>query len=122
LTNEAKEAIWIKQMLIELERSSNIPLIFCDNKSSISLATNPNFHSRSKHIDIRHHFIREKIQNKDLIVQFIESQDMTADILTKGLPFSKHYKCIRDMNMDANTNLREDVETNESSNICCYLI
>ncbi len=66
LTNAAKEAIWIKQMLIELKRFSKTPIFYCDNKSSISLTKNPEFHSRSKHIDIRHHFIREKIQNNEL--------------------------------------------------------
>ncbi len=121
LTNAAKEAIWIKQMLNELNRITSTPIIFCDNKSSISLASNPDFHSRSKHIDIRHHFIREKIKNKEILIKFIESESMTADILTKGLPFNKHYKYITGMNIDTNTNLREDVETNNTAYSCCYV-
>ncbi len=64
--------------------------IFCDNKSSICLAKNPEYHARSKHIDIRHHFIRNMIENKEFIVKHKKTNDMVADILTKGLPKVKH--------------------------------
>ena len=66
LTNAAKEAIWYQQMFIELNNNckniaviGNEIILYCDNKSTICLAKNPEYHSRSKHIDIRHHFIRE---------------------------------------------------------------
>ena len=51
---------------------------------------NPEFHARSKHIDIRYHFIREKLKEKEFIIKFLESKDMIADVLTKGLPRIKH--------------------------------
>ena len=60
LANVAKEELWLKNILIELGRSPKQTIIFCDNKSSICLAKNPEQHARSKHIDIRYHFIREK--------------------------------------------------------------
>ena len=94
LSNAAKEGLWLKNILIELGRSPKQTIIFCDNKSSICLAKNPEQHAKSKQLDIRYHFIREKIDNGEFSVDHIASEDMVADILTKGLPKIKHYKCI----------------------------
>ncbi len=99
LTNAAKEMIWYKQMLKELNRTCQENVIFCDNKSTICLAKNPEYHARSKHIDIRHHFIREKIETGEIKIEFKASETMSADILTKGLPKIKHYKCMELMNI-----------------------
>ena len=60
---------------------------------------NPEMLARSKPIDIRHHFIREKIENKDFLVDYKPSDKMVADILTKGLPKLKHYKCLEILNL-----------------------
>ena len=90
LTYAVKELLWIKQILYELNRKVELPIIYCDNKSSICLAMNPEFHARSKHIDIIYHFIREKLKEKEFIIKFLESKDMLADVLTKGLPRIKH--------------------------------
>ncbi|GJX12186.1 hypothetical protein Tco_0202045 [Tanacetum coccineum] len=62
---------------------NNIPL-YCDNKSSIALCYNNVHHSRSKHIDIRHHFIREQVENKVVELYFVETNYQLADILTKA--------------------------------------
>jgi hypothetical protein len=62
ISNAAKEALWLKHILVDLGRVPRETLIYCDNKSAICLAKNPEMHARSKHIDIRHHFIREKIE------------------------------------------------------------
>ncbi|GKF56507.1 hypothetical protein Tco_0166847 [Tanacetum coccineum] len=61
-------------------------LMYCDNKSSIALCCNNVQHSRSKHIDIRHHFIREQVENKVVELYFVETNYQLADILTKALP------------------------------------
>jgi hypothetical protein len=94
LANAAKEALWLKSILIELDRAPKETKIYCDNMSTIALAKNPEMHSRSKHIEIRHHFLREKIQKLEFEVEHLSTQDMVADILTKGLAKMKHYKCI----------------------------
>ena len=62
------------------------------------------------------------MQNNELTVQYIESNKMPADVLTKGLSLNKHYNCIKDMNMDTNSNLRENVENNDNVKICCCYI
>ena len=68
--------------------------MYCDNKSTICLSKNPEFHSRTKHIDIRYHFIKEKITEKIIKIEYIPTDQMLADILTKALPRIKHYKAL----------------------------
>ena len=64
------------------------PLLICnDNQSAIALVKNPQKHSRTKHIDIRHHFIREHYQSGDITLDHVESERNVADIFTK--PASK---------------------------------
>lgn len=60
-------------------------LIYIDNKSTIDLAKNSVFHGRSKHIDIRYHFIRECIERGKAVVKHINSENQKADLLTKAL-------------------------------------
>eukprot|EP00965_Chrysotila_dentata_P117991 3900433-Pleurochrysis_carterae.AAC.1 len=57
-----------------------------DNKSAIDLAYNPEHHQRTKHIDRRHFFVREKVEAHDITVPFVKSADNMADFFTKPLP------------------------------------
>ena len=61
-----------------------------DNQSAITIARNPEFHDRSKHIEIRHHFLRQKIEEGELGLEYTPTGDQVADILTKGLVREKH--------------------------------
>ena len=63
---------------------NNVP-IKCDNTSAISLSKNPIQHSRSKHIDIKHHFIRDHVSNGDIALEFVDTNNQLADIFTKPL-------------------------------------
>jgi len=90
----AAELAWIRQLLCDIHIPLHIPpLIHCDNISVISLASNPVFHSRMKHLQIDYHFVRERVIKGDLLVQHVSSADQFADILTKGLSISlfKHH-------------------------------
>eukprot|EP01018_Ginkgo_biloba_P040990 Gb_08639 [translate_table: standard] len=60
-------------------------VIFCDNQSTIALSKNPVLHGRSKHIDIKFHFIRELVKSKEIKLSYCRSKDQVADILTKPL-------------------------------------
>ncbi|KAL5540945.1 hypothetical protein UlMin_044921 [Ulmus minor] len=81
-------AVWLRNLLKELSMTQEDPTQICvDNKSAIALAKNPVFHDRSKHIDIRYHYIRECIARKDVQVEYVKSQDQIADIFTKPLKF-----------------------------------
>ena len=57
--------------------------IKCDNTSAIKLSKNPIQHSRTKHINIRHHFLRDYVQNGDVVLEFIDTTNQLADIFTK---------------------------------------
>lgn len=85
-----KEAMWLRKLLKDLGFIQNSPItIFQDNQSCIQLARNPTFHARSKHIDIKHHFIREAIENKLVDLVYCPTEQMVADILTKPLAREK---------------------------------
>ena len=61
------------------------------------MAKNPKFHARTKHIDIQYHFVREHVQNKQIILTYCPTSDMTADVFTKALPqpaFVKHRRSL----------------------------
>jgi hypothetical protein len=94
LFEAAKEAIWIRQFLHELEfRDDNqFVLIFADNKNAIDLIINPLYHKRTKHIEVRWHWIREMVDRKKIILRYLPISEMIADGLIKSLPalaFSK---------------------------------
>ena len=59
--------------------------IYCDNTNAINISKNPTQHSRTKHIEIRHHFIRELIEDGTLTLEFIHTDDQKADLFTKPL-------------------------------------
>ena len=65
--------------------SMKATVIHEDNQSAISLAKNPQFHGWAKHIDIRHHFVREKVNDGTVELNYCPTNDMVADMLTKGL-------------------------------------
>ena len=86
LSSASAELDWIKQLLQFLRITLHQPpVLFCDNLSAIALSFNPVQHQRTKHIEIDVHFVRERVANKQLEVQFVSSQEQFADILTKGL-------------------------------------
>jgi hypothetical protein len=63
--------------------------VFCDNQSAIFLAKDQMFHERTKHIDVRYHFIREVIAKGDFKVRKVSTHDNPADMMTKVLPTTK---------------------------------
>ena len=64
-------------------------IVFCDNISGINISKNPIQHSRTKHIDIHHHFISDLVDSNVLILEFVETEKQLADIFTKALDFAK---------------------------------
>ena len=64
-------------------------VVYCDNTSAINISKNPVQHSRTKHIDIRHHFIRELVENKTVIIEYVATENQLADIFTKALDSSR---------------------------------
>ena len=85
LSQAAQEGIWLKRLLCDLGVESMPTVILEDNQGAIAIAKNPVNHSRTKHIDIRYHYIRECVQNGQIELQYCPTNDMKADIFTKPL-------------------------------------
>lgn len=91
----AKEIVWLQDLLFELKLIENIPttILNQDNQGAIFMENNDVIRQRSKHIDIRYHYIREKVKEKRIGIRFCPTEEMIADMLTKPLgeqAFFKH--------------------------------
>ena len=94
-TQATKEAIWLRRFLEEIGFKQEGPTpIHSDSQGSIALIRNPVHHARTKHIDIQHHFVREKYESKEIEFFYCSTAEMPADILTKGLVKPKFEKCV----------------------------
>ena len=85
LASTAQEAVWLQQLMCDLARRVNCVQIYEDNQAAIKMSKNPQFHGRCKHIEIKYHFIRELVANKQLVLHYCPTEEMVADMLTKGL-------------------------------------
>ncbi|CAH1109761.1 unnamed protein product [Psylliodes chrysocephalus] len=97
-----KEAIWIQQLLNDIgeKEVSNIPIkLFIDNQSAIRLIRNPEFYKRTKHVDIRYHFIRQKYEDGQINPDYVHTNNQIADILTKPLAKEKFRRFLIMMNL-----------------------
>ena len=79
------QLLWIKQILRDYRIDQGTIVVFCDNTSAINISKNPVLHSRTKHIDIRHHFIRDLVEDKVVSLEYVPTKGQIADILTKPL-------------------------------------
>jgi hypothetical protein len=77
----------MKQTLTDIHVEYDDPTpIYCDNKSAISISKNLVMHSKMKHIPIKYHFLREKVVEKNIRVEYVGTKEQVADIFTKPLP------------------------------------
>jgi hypothetical protein len=85
-TTAACQGIWLARLLGDFrEEEPKAATLMVDNQSAISLIKNPVFHERSKHIDLRFHYIRECVEKGQILVEFTSTESQLADILTKPL-------------------------------------
>jgi hypothetical protein len=85
------EATWLRHLLTELGENVLPTTLLCDNQSAIQIAFNSIHHSRTKHIEIDQHFIRQKIEDKEVEPAYIPTADQVADLFTKGLTSVKFW-------------------------------
>jgi hypothetical protein len=84
--NTTCQALWLAWVLAEVQDSApSTPLLRVDNKSAIALIKNPVLHRQSKHIEVKYHLVWESIENSQIKVEFIRSEEQLGDILTKSL-------------------------------------
>ncbi|GJT21093.1 putative RNA-directed DNA polymerase [Tanacetum coccineum] len=87
LADTVAELTWLESLLRELRVPvKSIPILWCDNLGATYLSANPIFHARMKHVEVDFHFVREKVAQGRLSVQFISTHDQIADVFTKPLP------------------------------------
>jgi hypothetical protein len=108
MTQAAKEIKWFINLFAEIhdiiESEYYVPEItmYCDNQSAIELSNNDVYHDRTKHIDLRYHFIRECVLRKLFTIEYVPTTEQQADIFTKGLQKALFIK-FRNMIMTANS-------------------
>ncbi|KAF7145183.1 hypothetical protein RHSIM_Rhsim04G0045300 [Rhododendron simsii] len=93
------QVLWMKQQLEDFGLFFDHIPIKCDNTSAINLTKNPIQHSRTKHIDIRHHFIRDHVQRGDVVIDFVRTDNQLADIFTKPLSEDRFCSIRREIGM-----------------------
>lgn len=89
LSEATREAIFLRKFFLQLDSHSLFAptIIHCDNQGAICISHNPVNHGRTKHIDVKHHFLRQEIEKKTITLIYIKTEDNVSDILTK--PVSK---------------------------------
>ena len=94
LSLAVQEGKWIHHLLCEILNATCEPgpelKIFEDNQSCIKMTKNPVNHGRAKHIDIKYHHIRDEVKRGEVHLEYCETTNMLADIMTKGLPGPRH--------------------------------
>ena len=88
LASAGQEAVWMRLLTAQLCGSQQMEAVtvFEDNQLAIQMTKNPQFHGRAKHIGIKFYFIRELVSDGTVKLQYCPTEEMIADILTKGLP------------------------------------
>ena len=104
------QILWVQSQLVDYGLTVERIPIMCDNTSAINLAKNPVVHSRTKHIEIRHHFIRDHISKGDIELKFIDTTHQVADIFTKPLRTERFNSLVRELGMIRAT----DVDTDQN--------
>ena len=99
LTEGLREAKYLRNVLSELDLLPNPLVIYNDNKGAEFLVKNPAINDKSKHIDIKFHYIRDEYNNKIIDIVHKPSEDILADIFTKSLPPVTHKKLVKSLNM-----------------------
>ena len=93
----ATEVIWLRRLLASIGIPQTTPTtIYTDSKSAMRLAVNPEFHSRTKHVDVKFHFLREQVVLRSIDIQYLPTQQQIADIMTKALP-TDQFRRLRDL-------------------------
>ena len=90
-THTAKQILWHRSLFNELEiQQLEILTLFSDNQAAISISHHPEFHTRTKHIDIAHHFLCDLVKSGTIKIIYIQTRENLADVFTKGLPRPLH--------------------------------
>lgn len=90
----SRELVWMNRLIVELGLNKSESILFIDNQSTIKLIKNGEFHNRTKHIDIRAHYVRTSYKRKEFDIKYIPTEDQKSDILTKASGPTVHKRMI----------------------------
>jgi KUP system potassium uptake protein len=113
LSDAAKEALWLKKLFLDADLKTKIE-INEDNQSTIKTSQDVIRSDRSKHIDTRYHFIRDRISKKEFLITYCPTQDMVADIFTKPLPRATFQKHVTNLGLRVATEIDTHVPVTET--------
>lgn len=99
MSDACKEALFVRTFLYELLCKNVSVTMYNDSQSAQKLCSNPMYHARTKHIDVRHHFIRGIVNRGTVVLKYLSTDCMTADILTKPLTREKHEKFVKQLGL-----------------------
>ena len=85
----AKEALWLRQLMAEFQGEVRSVELRADNKGALALLHHPTGHQRTKHIDVAHRFVQDRVERGELEYKYVETACMVADCLTKAVPLQK---------------------------------
>eukprot|EP00253_Pinus_taeda_P018562 PITA_18562 len=98
-SHACKEAVWLKGLLGEFGRLRDNIKLFCDSQSSIHLAKNLAYHSKSKHIPIKYHFARQGITERGVFLEKVHTKENCADMFTKQILLEKLRWCLASLGL-----------------------
>ena len=99
VTEAKKEALWLKGLVSELLGKNVKAILKCDSQSAIYLAKNQAHHERTKHIDVKYHFIREVLERKEIDLIKVAGEENVTDMFIKAVPLSKLQHCLKLLNV-----------------------
>lgn len=103
-----KDLVWLQKLFCELTRATTAcSTLYLDNQSAIKLIKNPEFHKRTKHIDVRYHFIREHYEDDLFKIEYVPSEQQLADLFTKSLPREKFNNLKLSLNLNSLTSFHK---------------
>ena len=88
-THASKEAVWLQRLCLEPRFKQQAVRIDCDSQSAIFLAKNPAYHSRTKHIDVQYHFVKDMVESMKVLLEKVDTLENVADSLTKSVSTEK---------------------------------
>ncbi|XP_039009023.1 uncharacterized mitochondrial protein AtMg00810-like [Hibiscus syriacus] len=100
LVDTTTEVLWVKAVLDDMNiELFQAPVIWCDNTSTVTMVANPVLHAKVKHVDLDVHFVREKVMNQQLIVNYVPTNCQITDVLTKPLVTTRFQELCQKLNV-----------------------
>ena len=100
-TETRKEMLWMKWFLQKLDLKQRDYIVYCDSQSAIDLSKNTMYHARTKHIDVRYHWIRKAIEEQLFQIKKIDIEENPADMMMKVITKEKLPRCIKNTSMNS---------------------